>query len=179
MLGFLISYRGVVSRKPKSMLVFLSPIVNVVRSSVLSVKESIRAKSFVSTYAAASVGGAASVRSFVRLGSCVSVLSGSRVGASVSVLRATRLGSAWSLRSFSTSIGVFTRFGGSLSVTGWFQFGSGTSGFSTSGVVKLTLPAMPKFTIRIVRLAHLTDFCGPLHSPRFKGHPLRLLNIGG
>ena len=62
-------------------------------------------------YAAASVGSAASVRSFMRLGSGVRVLSGSRVGVSVSVLGGTRLRSACSVRSSSTSIGVFTRFG--------------------------------------------------------------------
>ena len=56
---------------------------------MLSVKESVRSEGSVSTYAAASVGSAASVRSFMRLGSGVSVLSCSRVGASVSVLGAT------------------------------------------------------------------------------------------
>ncbi len=112
---------------------------------MLSVKESIRYEGSVSTYAAASVGSAASVRSFMRLGSGVSVLS---VDHSVSVLGATRLGSACSLRSFicrrssicaqsdarisgsSILIGGFTRFGSSLSVAEWSLFGSGTAGFS-------------------------------------------------
>ncbi len=71
---------------------------NLVVGCMLSVKESVRFEGSVSTYAAASVGSAASVR-LMRLDSGVSVLSGSRVGTSVSVLGTTRL------RELSSSLG--------------------------------------------------------------------------